>query len=70
MDARTKQGLIGALVVPIGAIIATAFFIITIGEILLALFDSTITDRARGSRRRGRPDGANSAQPHAGRHDA
>ena len=40
MDARTKQGLISALVIPIGAIIATAIFIIAIGEILLALFDS------------------------------
>jgi hypothetical protein len=46
MDARTKQGLIGALAVPIGAIIVTAIFIVTIGEILLALVDTSNAQEA------------------------
>ena len=41
MDATTKQRLLEALVIPIGAITATVLIIIVIGETLLALFDGS-----------------------------
>jgi hypothetical protein len=46
MDARTRQGLITALAVPLGMIAVTVFFIVTIGEILLALVDTSNAQEA------------------------
>jgi len=46
MDARTRQGLINSLAVPIGMIVLTIIFIVAIGEILLALVDTSNAQEA------------------------